>query len=284
MTFNSLKGNPEKSHKPTSYRFSGKEYDKETGNYYYGARYYNPRLSIWLSVDPLAHYYPSHTPYNFVLNNPINLIDPTGMNAEDPGNGIGGFFDKLGNWLSGNGWEKSDDVWQGKNPDGSYTGEPAPPTELEDVTVIASGQSSGSGSTSPIGSGISIYGFGSGGVDNWNSGLNPLFSIDMTDPFWSALLGWGQKELYNNTIPGSEWSDDVKDLTKSLTDIYQTAKDMNEGAPVAPVPFDPKPTRRDSVYVRDKFIIQADGTKDTIPEGGDTIRFSTPLPYYQTIN
>ena len=36
------------------YKFNGKELDEETGFYYYGARYYNPKFSIWLSVDPLA--------------------------------------------------------------------------------------------------------------------------------------------------------------------------------------------------------------------------------------
>ncbi len=79
--WSSLKSNLENSHKATSYRFNGKEFDQETGNYYYGARYYDPRLSIWLSVDPLAHYYPSHTPYNFVLNNPVRFTDPDGRSA-----------------------------------------------------------------------------------------------------------------------------------------------------------------------------------------------------------
>ena len=36
------------------YRFNGKEVDEETGNGYYGARYYDPKISVWLSVDPLA--------------------------------------------------------------------------------------------------------------------------------------------------------------------------------------------------------------------------------------
>ena len=60
------------------YKFNGKELDEETGNGYYGARYYNPKISVWLSVDPLAHKYPSSTPYNFVLNNPIHFVDPDG--------------------------------------------------------------------------------------------------------------------------------------------------------------------------------------------------------------
>ena len=34
------------------YRFTGKELDPETGLYYYGARYYDPVLSRWISADP----------------------------------------------------------------------------------------------------------------------------------------------------------------------------------------------------------------------------------------
>lgn len=55
--------------------------------YYYGARYYNPQLSIWLSVDPLAEKFPNWNPYNYVMQNPINLIDPTGMSPEGGGDG-----------------------------------------------------------------------------------------------------------------------------------------------------------------------------------------------------
>ena len=33
------------------YRFNAKELDGETGNYYYGARYYNPVWGVWLGVD-----------------------------------------------------------------------------------------------------------------------------------------------------------------------------------------------------------------------------------------
>jgi len=42
----------------TPYKFNGKELDEETGLYYYGARYYDPRVSLWLGVDPLAEKYP----------------------------------------------------------------------------------------------------------------------------------------------------------------------------------------------------------------------------------
>jgi len=61
------------------YKFNGKELDEETGLYYYGARYYDPRVSVWLSVDPLAEQAPNWTPYRYGFNNPIRYTDPTGL-------------------------------------------------------------------------------------------------------------------------------------------------------------------------------------------------------------
>jgi RHS repeat-associated protein len=48
------------------YKFNGKELDAETGYYYYGARYYNPKVSLWLNVDPLAE--KTGAPYNRYLS------------------------------------------------------------------------------------------------------------------------------------------------------------------------------------------------------------------------
>lgn len=66
------------------YKFNGKELDEETGLYYYGARYYDPRTSIWLSVDPLAEKYPSWSSYSFCFDNPMKFIDYNGMEPIDP--------------------------------------------------------------------------------------------------------------------------------------------------------------------------------------------------------
>lgn len=63
----------------TPYLFNAKEFDEETGMYYYGARYYEPRLSLWMSTDPLGEKNPHLSPYNFVSNNPLNRIDPWGL-------------------------------------------------------------------------------------------------------------------------------------------------------------------------------------------------------------
>ena len=41
------------------FRFTGKELDEETGLYYYGARYLDPKTSRWLSADPaMGEYIP----------------------------------------------------------------------------------------------------------------------------------------------------------------------------------------------------------------------------------
>ncbi|MFJ7416102.1 SpvB/TcaC N-terminal domain-containing protein [Streptomyces sp. NPDC098077] len=74
----------------TPYQFTGKELDAETGLYYYGARYYNPRTQLWASTDPaLPDYLDGNmaggiaeprnlAAYTYTHNNPVKLTDPTG--------------------------------------------------------------------------------------------------------------------------------------------------------------------------------------------------------------
>ena len=63
----------------TPYLFNAKEFDEETGLYYYGARYYDPRLSVWLSVDPLSRIALNYTGYRFCFNSPTCFIDMKGL-------------------------------------------------------------------------------------------------------------------------------------------------------------------------------------------------------------
>ena len=60
------------------YKFNGKQFDNETGLYYYGARYLNPITSLWYGVDPLAEKYVATGGYVYTLDNPVRLIDPNG--------------------------------------------------------------------------------------------------------------------------------------------------------------------------------------------------------------
>ena len=90
-------------------KFTGKERDAETGLYYYGARYLDPKTSRWLSGDPaMGEYLPSapvndeakkrngslpgqggvfnyvnlHA-YHYAGNNPVKLVDPDGEDLKD---------------------------------------------------------------------------------------------------------------------------------------------------------------------------------------------------------
>ena len=66
------------------YKFNGKQFDEETGLYYYGARYMNPITSIWYGVDPLAEKYPNTYSYCFTFNNPVKFVDEFGLEAGIP--------------------------------------------------------------------------------------------------------------------------------------------------------------------------------------------------------
>jgi RHS repeat-associated protein len=62
----------------TPYTFSAKERDTETGYSYFGARYYDADISVWLSVDPMGGKYPYQSGYCYVGWRPIMVIDPNG--------------------------------------------------------------------------------------------------------------------------------------------------------------------------------------------------------------
>ncbi len=55
-----------------------KYYDVETGLYYYGHRYYDPRRGRWLNRDPLGEQGGVNL-YAFCMNDPINAFDPLGL-------------------------------------------------------------------------------------------------------------------------------------------------------------------------------------------------------------
>ena len=65
----------------TPYLFNAKEFDEETGMYYYGARYYEPRVSVWMSTDSEELKFPNIGTYTYAANNPIKFIDADGKSA-----------------------------------------------------------------------------------------------------------------------------------------------------------------------------------------------------------
>ena len=60
------------------YKFNGKELDEETGLYYYGARYMNPKTSLWYGVDPHIEEMAFSSSYSYCDDHPVNFVDIKG--------------------------------------------------------------------------------------------------------------------------------------------------------------------------------------------------------------
>jgi RHS repeat-associated protein len=69
---------------PNKYRYNGKELQDDFGLdwYDYGARFYDAQIGRWHVVDPaIENNHFEHSPYIYVYNNPILLLDPFGLDS-----------------------------------------------------------------------------------------------------------------------------------------------------------------------------------------------------------
>ncbi len=63
------------------YTYTAREYDYETGLYFYRARYYDPKAGRFITKDPISFAGGDVNLYGYVENNPVNWIDPFGLEA-----------------------------------------------------------------------------------------------------------------------------------------------------------------------------------------------------------
>jgi len=92
---------------PTEQHFTGKERDAESGNDYFGARYYSSTMGRFLSPDWSAKVEPvpyaklddpqSLNLYSYVRNNPLGRVDVSGHSDYT--------LQKMKNWLERKGWK-----------------------------------------------------------------------------------------------------------------------------------------------------------------------------------
>lgn len=104
-----------------TYKFTGYEYDSETGNYYAYARYYSPRMGRFMTTDPLGgdgSNPQSLNRYTYTGNNPASLVDPLGLQVNGPFEQcieFGTQYHVWASWDNGGTWDElySWDVWEG---------------------------------------------------------------------------------------------------------------------------------------------------------------------------
>jgi RHS repeat-associated protein len=66
---------------PAPYAFTGREWEAESGLYYYRARYYDPKIGRFISEDPIG-FDGGINFYLYVRNNPVNATDPSGLKIQ----------------------------------------------------------------------------------------------------------------------------------------------------------------------------------------------------------
>jgi RHS repeat-associated protein len=105
------------------FRYTGREWDAETGLYYYRARYYDPQIGRFISEDPIG-LNGGLDLYAYVGNSPTNFDDPSGLypgQLPPPPPGYNPSTWKTGQWDS--------EAWFVKDPDGNvWTAHPEDPS------------------------------------------------------------------------------------------------------------------------------------------------------------
>ncbi|HRY32699.1 MAG TPA: RHS repeat-associated core domain-containing protein [Bacteroidales bacterium] len=183
--------------------------------YYYGARYYDPKTSVFLRVDPMADKFPQTSPFSYCSNNPIIKIDPDGKEEE---------------WVEGtNGkpyWNpevtKTD---QSKlKPGERYIGPTY--THINDNGSTEYGAQDGNKYNS-----VSLYGVEVKPESNNKSieDNKPLISGPCSNSFENIIAAI---DRFDDKFNGSKWTEDQRDFFKGLVDI------MLELNPITSVPLD----------------------------------------------
>jgi RHS repeat-associated protein len=102
--------------------YGGKEKDRESGLYYYGARYYNPKLCRFITPDPIGRmdvltgFPQSANLYALASNNPVVAGDPTGRWEETTVDGVQIYRVQKDDWVSKLALKKYGDphAWKGR--------------------------------------------------------------------------------------------------------------------------------------------------------------------------
>jgi RHS repeat-associated protein len=197
------------------YEFTGQELDTETGLYYFGARYYDPRTSLWQSADPmLADGMGLQEPrmlsaYSYSFLNPLNVTDPDGNEPRIVV--LGGFMvrvNAVAEYLRSEGFGKNVVTF---TPSAESSQEYTAPTLTRNVTTlhgVMTGITTGEAHAFPVGKLKGDLGAGRGMKDN--------------EKFMDEILRDPNTIIVHAGVPPRPGADPYNDMEKRVTE--QTIK------------------------------------------------------------
>ena len=171
--------------------FAGGLHDRDTGLVRFGYRDYDPEVGRWTAKDPIGFAGGDTDLYGYVLNDPVNLVDPAGLLTTYYGMGASAYYGNEGNvttsagailYSDKTGWFAGNFV--------SYGAEMAPLGDIE--TTLGAGAGGGP-----------IFGFMTGSADAFkgkasNLTLDVLFfgvTYTISGSEWGLSFGLGGKGL-----------------------------------------------------------------------------------------
>ena len=170
----------------TRLTLSGKELDDNIGLYYFGARYYDADLGIFISVDLMREFFDG---YSYTGGNPGTLIDPDGM-REVPSDFVGPLLQE--DWRAGplpNLDIQAAFNWIDAHPDLVSISESALMGQATFDFLNKTPTAFGTGIHGYMAKGFHKVGFYE---NNWNRavnvGISPVYSNGMVRPQWNSYL------------------------------------------------------------------------------------------------
>jgi|GEM_PF-4258527 len=210
------------------YKYNDKEMD-ETGFYYYGARCYDPEIGRFVTADPFIIGTMSQglNRYSYCFNSPMNYIDPTGYQGEDPDdegaytdnpdydyetdeNGGGYIFDEV--TIEGDPYGSD---FSGGEVDNTYV-DPFP----EDINMEAELQGYFDFASMSPGPAGTIFELANAGIDLKNGRYGKV----ATDAAWAILAFVGVKLIYK----GVKWTRKIYRYHKLYKEMMKELKDMSD--------------------------------------------------------
>jgi RHS repeat-associated protein len=226
----------------TSMQFSQKQIAPDSTIYYFGVRYYSPRIGRWLVPDPAGQ---GFSPYVYCGNNPLNMVDPDGALFGIDGlivSGVSFFTSYISTGMSTGNWGKdalmngliaAGSAWLGYNTGGAAAGLFSAPGSASYAIGSASiagavGGATGSAASQLYYTGkvnLDDVGFsaGYGLLSGFAGGVSGQFITP--DPVLTSMIGgtaggWMQSGDFHGAFMGAWWGGIDASLTIMSYEAY----------------------------------------------------------------